>query len=211
MKHIPLRLSCIILSAFLFSGCDDGGGGGLSNPDPGENDVNVVVAFGDSITQGSECACPAYPARLAGLIGKTVHNTGVSGTAAESNVNRTQQAIDKYRPGFMLILYGVNDILWSQSVSATVAALGQMVSICEQNNVVPVLATYPEPIAGHDLFAPRVLRLNEAIRDLAESADVSLVDLEREFGADPDLYVSDGLHPNDTGTQIIAAAFADLF
>ena len=86
---------------------------------------------------------------------------------------------------------------------------------CKNKHVVPVLATYPIPIHGHELFAGATYRLNSAIRELAADRGIHCVDLEKEFldGADPDpsLYLDDGLHPNAEGNQIMALAFADLF
>lgn len=223
MNSRRLRLGILILSMTaggLLTGCG-GDDNGIENKNPGINDLNVVVAFGDSITQGSECSCVPYPARLSGLIGKIVYNTGVGGSEARDNVGRTQNAINKYHPAYMLILYGVNDIICGGGPGGTVGALAQMVAICKQNNVVPVLATYPIPIAGHRLFAYNTITLNSGIRTLAKDSGIKCVDLEREFSTgtdasgwiipDPLLYQPDGLHPNDMGTQIMALAFADLF
>ena len=207
----------------LLAGCGDDGDSSLTNSNPGINDLNVVVAFGDSITQGSECACVPYPARLSGLIGKIVYNTGVGGSNASANVGRTQQAINKYHPAFMIILYGVNDVIHGDATEGIAAALAQMVLICKQNNVVPVLMTYPRPILGHNLFAGGTISLNRSIRALASAEGIRCVDLEREFSAGPDpiypewpmtdatLMGPDGLHPNDAGTQVIALSCADLF
>ena len=211
MYRKPTAVVALALLIFGFSGCGGGGGGGLSNSDPGNNDLNSVIAFGDSITKGSECDCVPYPTRLAGYINKTVRNTGVPASRARDNVSRTQSAIDKYPSAFMLILYGVNDVIHSADIGSIAAALSQMVDICEQNNVVPVLATYPEPILDHALFGPRTLMLNEAIRNLASEKGIKCVDLEREFGANEELYRPDGLHPNSEGTEVVAQAFADLF
>lgn len=205
------RLALVPL--FLSFGCGKGGPeeDTLENPNPGTNDLNVVVAFGDSLTRGSECACDPYPRRLAALVGKTVLNTGVSASRAIDNVSRTQEAIDKYHPAFMLILYGINDLIASAEVDSVLAALDQMLTICETNQVVPALATYPRPVGDHLGFAERTLFLNEGIRQLAKTRGLFCVDLEREFDADPALYEADGLHPNDAGTQLMALAFADLF
>ena len=217
VSAISVTLMCVLLAA-----CNNGGDGGLSNKNPGANDLNVVVAFGDSITQGSECRCVPYPARLSGMIGKIVYNTGIGGSEAAGNIGRTQSAINKYHPAFMLILYGVNDVIMGHNVNGILGALNEMVLICKQNNVVPVLATYPVPIAGHKLFAYNTIMLNNGIRTISEANDIHCVDLEIEFGGEKDpatdwvvpnplLYEPDGLHPNDTGTQIMALAFADLF
>ncbi len=226
MNAQRLRLSISFLSTCLLVGLLGGCGGGdepLSNDNPGVNNLDVVVAFGDSITQGSECRCVPYPARLSAAIGKIVYNTGVGGSQAQSSVGRTQSAINKYHPAFMLILYGVNDVIMGSNVNSILGALGQMVNICKQNNVVPVLATYPVPIAGHKLFAYNTIMLNNGIRTIAAANGIRCVDLESEFsnGSDalnpnwvttnPLLMQSDGLHPNDTGTQVMAMAFADEF
>ena len=212
MKGATIRGWALALGLGCMVGCDDGGGGsGLSNGNPGNNDLNVVVAFGDSLTQGNMCDCASYPSRLAGLIGKNVVNTGVAGPLAVENVERTQAAIDRFHPAFMLILYGVNDVIHSYGPAAIAGALSEMVQICKDNHVVPVLATYPETILDHAGFGPRVLQLNSRIRNLAGELNVHCVDLEKEFGANPDLYEIDGLHPNDAGTQVMALAFADLF
>ncbi len=202
---------CAVVLAFLLAGCGGGGDGGLSNDDPGTNNLGMVMAFGDSLTQGNECSCLSYPTRLGPMILKTVANTGVSGSRATENVESAQPLIDRFHPAFMLILYGVNDVIHSASLSAIEEALDQIVLICKQNHVVPVLATYPEPILGHEPFAPGTLALNQRIRALASTHGIHCVDLENEFAANPAFYEEDGLHPNDAGTQVMALAFADLF
>lgn len=209
--RLTVSVLVVLIACAGLSGCGNDGGGGLKNKDPGPNDLNVVVAFGDSITKGSECPCVPYPTRLSGLIGKTVYNTGVPGSRANSNVGRTQQAIDKYHPAYMLILYGANDMIMSEGVGSTISSVSQMVTICKDNQVLPVVATYPVPITGHSLFAFPMTLLNEGIREIARAEGLKCVDLEREFDMDPLLYMGDGLHPNDAGTQIMALAFADLF
>ena len=208
----------------VLGGCGgDSGDKALSNDNPGNNDVNIVAAFGDSLTAGSECPCVPYPARLSGLIGKTVFNAGIGGSKATSNVGRTQEVINQYHPAFLLILYGMNDVIHSVHTVNILPSIHDMVAICKQNNVVPVLATYPVPLAGHEFFANGTINLNIGIRAIADEEGIRCVDLENEFaiGQNPEepewplsdaaLLMPDGLHPNDAGTQVMALAFADLF
>ena len=152
------------------------------------------------------------------MIGKIVPNAGIHGTMASESIGRTQTVIDQNHPGFMLILYGVNDVIHGRSVGTIIGSLDQMVNICKQNNVGPVLATYPVPITSHRVFAGGTMAINVGIRDLASSHGIRCVDLEREFAvdgdfplADPTLMEPDGLHPNEAGTQLMALAFADQF
>ena len=201
------------LCALLLSACG-GDSSGLYNRDPGDNDPNTVCCFGDSIT-ANVSGGPSYPERLAALVGMNVCNEGISGSTASYGASRVSTVIQRRKPAYMLVLYGVNDILFRRSVSDTAAALASIVSTCQDRHVLPVLATYPVPIASHAIFAAPVRRLNEAIRELAAERGLECVDLEKEFShngePDPSLYLSDGLHPTPDGNQIIAAAFADLF
>lgn len=212
MNRLHIRSVSLVLGIVFCAGC--GGGGptsGLQNKDPGENDVGLVAAFGDSITLGNRCECTPYPARVQAMTDKTVVNAGVSGSQATENVERTRAVIRQTRPGFMLILYGHNDIAHGAQIGSIVDALRAMVEICREEHVVPVLATYPEPIGDHAAYAPRELVLNGRIRALAAELGLECVDLELEFAGGENLFIEDGLHPNEAGTQIIAMAFADLF
>ena len=137
---IGSAIICIALA-----GCGGDGPSAISNPDPGNNNLNTVAAFGDSITRGSECPCTPYPARLAGMIGKDVRNLGISGSKATANVNRTQQTINKHRPAFMIILYGANDVIHSRDAGSIFASIQKMVAICKQNHVVPILPPIRRP------------------------------------------------------------------
>ena len=194
----------------------------IVNKDPGNNNLNVVAAFGDSITSGFLDIVP-YPRRLSPLIGKTVVNVGISGSKAGDNVGRTQTVIDRHRPAYMIILYGINDVIHSRNTSGILSSIEEMVQICENNKVLPILATYPMLNGSkYQIFAGGTARLNQGIRDIAKARGIKCVDLEKEFSkgrdpanpnmplADASLY-ADGLHPNDAGTQIMALAFADLF
>lgn len=216
--RLSLRVSAILLCAalvggFAAAGCGGGGGGGLSNDDPGYNDTNVVIAFGDSLTAGE--SQPSYPAILPGLIGKVVTNDGSYGSTAAAGSGRCAGVIANRKGAFMLVLYGINDILFGRSTDNIAGSLEKIVNTCRDNHVVPVLATYPIPIHGHEIFAGATYRLNNAIRNLASAYDLHCVDLEKEFldGSDPDpnLYMEDGLHPNAEGNRIMALAFADIF
>jgi lysophospholipase L1-like esterase len=207
-----IRSFSLVMGLAVLAGCGEGGPpSGLQNKNPGANDVRVVAAFGDSITLGNRCDCTPYPARVQAMTRKTVVNAGVSGSQATESVERARAVIQQTRPGFMLILYGHNDVAHGTQIGSIVDALRAMVEICLAEKVVPVLATYPEPIGDHAAYAPRELLLNSRIRALAAELGLECVDLEKEFAGGDNLFIEDGLHPNDAGTQIIALAFADLF
>lgn len=210
-RGLFLSLLSILAAAFL-AGCNDDSGGSSagSGHDFGANDPNLYVAIGDSVTEGTETSGPSYPEILSGMIGKTVINEGMGGELSSGGAARIGGILEQHKPGYMLIMYGINDVVHVGSDSWTISNLSAIIGACKANGTVPVLATIPPLYKGGDYFDPRHTELNEDIRNLARSEDVALADVEAEFDNDPSLFIADGRHPNDDGTRIIAATFADV-
>lgn len=201
---------CMMATGWMLAGCDDGdGGGGGGSGDIGDNNPNVVVCLGDSITEGGDSGGAPFPSRLAVMTGKTVINEGTGGQRASGGASRAASVLNRHKPAVMTILYGANDLIQGDSPEGVIASLSSIINACRANQTEPVLATLTPMVEGHALWAGGVMTLNDMIRDLASSAGVRLVDLERKFGSDPVmLLMPDGLHPNDAGNQVIADAFA---
>lgn len=179
--------------------------------DFGRNNPKVCVAIGDSITRGGKVT---YPALLSRMIGKWVINLGVSGDHSIDGVRMVDRCLATYRPGYLLILFGANDVLHERSCDAYIENLRYMIRAAKRNRTIPILATMTPMIGSHRLYAPGVTNYNVKVRELARAEGVSLCDLELHFmaagvtwGA---LMQTDGLHPNDEGLRLIAQSFRDL-
>lgn len=207
---IAKLLACSLIMLALVS-CEGGGGGIADGHDFGDNDPNLYVAFGDSITEGYgldnyyEC----YPVRLAGMLGKTVANEGVGGNRSAEGFARVDRVLRSYKPGYLLILFGSNDLIHRWSQTYTIANLRAIIQAAKNNKTIPVIATVPPACKGYQFIAGDVVSLNILIREMADEEDVHVVDLEKELNGKPELF-SDGLHPNAEGHAIIAAAFNDV-
>jgi len=186
-----------------------GCGGGSGTVDFGSNDGRVIVALGDSIVQGVEGGGAPWPARLAGLSGKTVINAGVGGEESGGALNRCASLLATHRPGYLLILTGANDAIMGSSTAAAVENIRAMVQTAKANGSVPVVATLLPMIGEHGIFDGAARRISAGLRTLADAEGVALVDLQSEFGEGAGLLIGDGLHPNDAGNQLIALAFND--
>jgi lysophospholipase L1-like esterase len=192
--------------AFFGAGCDGGGGGGR---DVGDNDPDVYVCLGDSITRGyGVSGGESYPAQMAGILGKTVYNLGVDGQRSDAGVSRTGSALKRYKPGYMCILYGANDVIHGGSHDAVIGNLRSMVQQCKANKTIPVVGTLPPMVRGHELFNSSVVGLNPKIVQMAKEEGADVADLSGAFGDDESLLQSDGLHPTAEGMKIIATTFA---
>ncbi len=194
-----------LLSVFLFSGCEGGGGGGTSN-DVGDNDPNLVACIGDSLTQGYNCEGDPYPSRLGGMSGKTVLNYGVGGTTSAYGASIISSVLGR-KPGYVCILFGSNDAILSRDSTTTKENLRRVIALCKANSSVPILGTPPKMIGSHSLFDGNAATMASVIRELAKEEGVALVDLYKAFGDGTAYLVSDGLHLNDAGGDLIAKKF----
>ena len=219
----PLSLVLVmLLIPTLFLGCNDGdssssGDSGTSNdasatpsatsPDFGNNDANVLVAIGDSITAGSTITGLTYPQRLSSILGKTVVNAGVGGALSSAAPGQARNALSR-KPGFLLMMFGTNDVFREISPDTVANNLASAIRMAKANKTVPLVATIP-PNLKSGFQNDFVASINSRIRAMAANEGAILVHVNAEFGNGSGLIQADGFHPNDTGTQIIAFAFAD--
>ena len=180
--------------------------------DFGDNSPDVVVALGDSITAGSSNpGGTPWPARLSNILAKTVVNDGIPGATSSIGEARVQSLINQHRPGFVIVFYGANDAIHGNPVAATSANLRSMVVTAKNNQCIPLIATVMPMSGGRNIYNGRVDRINDEIRKIASEEGAKLVNIHRAVNRDPDLYLIDGLHPNDLGEELIALEFMDAF
>ena len=200
----------LLTMSMIFAGCggDDEEGGGLPD-DIGENNPNVIVALGDSITQGFGDGGAPYPSRVANITGLTVYNEGRGGERSGGGAGRVSGVLSRYKPAYLLILYGANDAIAGADVESVIGNLRAIIGAAQANKTVPVLANLTPMYDGRALFNGKVDEYNPRIRDLASETGARFVNLSGEFGDERSLIQADGLHPTDSGNQVIAFAFSD--
>ena len=197
------------LTLLAAGGCGGDSGSSPAPIDFGNNNSNVVVALGDSITEGVDGGDTPWPARLATLSGKNVINAGVGGEESSGALNRIGGLLDDYKPGYIIIFTGANDAIRDLDTDITVGNILAMVQAAKANKTMPIVATLLPMVEEHLIYNSAADRISAGVRNIAKSENVMLVELNAEF-TDPDNeLIFDGLHPNDLGNQIIALAFND--
>ncbi|MBI3987744.1 MAG: VCBS repeat-containing protein [Lentisphaerae bacterium] len=183
-----------------------------SSGDFGDNDPNLYVALGDSITEGYGLSSygDIFVSRLAALLGKSVANEGVGGEQSEGGLDRVSGVLSWYKPGYMIVLYGANDVFRSDNTAGIVANLRGIIDAAKNNNTVPLICTLTPVSGSHGFMTDGVLALNREIRILAQTENVTLVDFEAALGWNTSYLSSDGLHPNSAGHQVMANTLYDL-
>ena len=189
--------------------------------------------IGDAVnpTLTFQSPAQAYPSDLRKLLSArytaqsiTVDNAGVQGEQAAGTKPSTFSRFVSYtssrRYDAITILEGSNDIFTGDptGVGRAANALRQMVQDAKSRGVRPYLATVPPTDAtrcvptcrGRDMHA-FVVPLNDAIRNVAASEGVTLIDVYAALVVDVSRYIgADGLHPTIDGNQQIAQTFFDI-
>jgi lysophospholipase L1-like esterase len=198
--------------------------------------VTRFVAFGDSITAG-EIGDPvnptlsfyspgqAYPADLQQVLTArytlqrvTVGNQGSPGERAVEGATRFRSATPASLFDVVLLMEGSNDIATNdtRTIAPAAGALQQMIRDAKARGLRPYLATIPPmdpsrcvPIC-RGRFYQLVAPMNDAIRAVASTENVPLVDVNAALSTDVQQYIgADGLHPTLTGAEKIAETFFD--
>lgn len=184
----------------------------LPEPPPehdfGDNDPNVILAMGDSITAGIPFVAPGetYPALLQAMLGRTVVNAGLGGARSRYGVDTVDRLLRRYKPGYVLIMFGANDVLERSAVEITNNLL-IIASKAKENKSIPILATVTPTYGPRIARKPWILGLNETLLTRAAEHDYLVADVATDFGWDGQYLLPDGLHPNSAGMEIIAQSF----
>lgn len=198
-----------VLLLGLAAGCGGGDEGMAVPEDFGDNNPNVIVALGDSITAGIPGGGAPWPARLGALTGKTVVNAGVGGEESSGGAARIGGVLRSRKPGYILIFYGANDAIMQRDTDRALNNIRSMVAKAKANKTAPLLATLLPMIGEHGIYNSAAERISAGIHQIGGEEGVTVVDLAGEFGDPQNQLLPDGLHPNDLGNQIIALAFND--
>ena len=183
------------------------------------------VAIGDSSTEGlvdpdGQGGYRGWADRLAQTIadGQTppleYANLAIRGLKLEE-IRETQfDWALAMEPDLLTLFAGANDIMsavrcdwetWRDHLAA-------MFGAARTRDITVMTFTMPDPTLINPLGAswrPRVLRLNQLIREEADRCGVLAVDFEHHpISQDPRLWFDDRLHGNSLGHEVVAAALA---
>lgn len=176
----------------------------------------TVVCFGDSLTRAG------YPEILGNLLGVHAVNAGVGGNNTEKALRRLEEDVLAKQPDIVVVLFGTNDIRAdSKRAYVPLAKYTENVRViaerCEEAGARVVLCT-PPPIDVEAYFKrhdredfqrlgglDRLLQqYRNAVRSVAGSNDLPLVELDRLLAEEPRWMGRDGVHPTLEGRALIA-------
>lgn len=165
---------------------------------------SVIVAFGDSLTQGVGVSISeSYPSQLESLLGVKVVNSGISGQTSQQGLVRIDAVLNQYMPDVIIICYGGNDVLQRKSKSELTNNLGQIIQAAKQKGIEVILVAVPD-------FGLRLSPM-DLYRQLASEHDVVLIEDTLSDLLSNSSMKSDRVHLNDKGYKALATKLAEHF
>ncbi len=184
----------LILAAAAF-GCSPPKQAGPLTPDA------VVLAFGDSLTQGTG-ALPeeSYTAVLEKLLGRRVINAGLGGEVSAAGLARLPELLDQHRPALVILCHGGNDLLQKRDPAQIEEDLRTMIRLIRARGADVLLVGVPRP--------GLVLKTAPFYGRLAREFDLPYEGAVLKTILSSGPLKSDAIHPNRAGYRRLAKGLA---
>ena len=188
------------------------------------------VALGDSLTAGRDDHGPGgvrigWARRLAGILSArtalpcALTNLAADGAGVGVVLERQLPEVARIRPDLASVTVGMNDIRepgFSEECFA--AGLDRLLDGLSATDATVLICTLPDiariiplPADLVEMAHQRMQRASEIIREKAAERGAFCLDVwAMPVAADPDLFGPDRIHPNASGHQLMADAFAAL-
>jgi lysophospholipase L1-like esterase len=162
---------------------------------------HVVLAFGDSLTEGLGASegHGGYVQALEERLGVSIARNAKSGDTTEMALKRIPESIEP-RPNIVIILLGGNDRIKGVPPETTFANLRTIIREFQKHDAVVILIGVQGGLIG-DPYDDRFETLAE------ETGTILVPDILRDIIGNPAL-MSDPIHPNDQGYERIADRIA---
>lgn len=172
------------------------------------NDKSILF-LGDSLTEGYGVdETRAYPVLVGKELGVKVLNGSVSGSTTASGHSRLKWFL-KARPTHMLLALGANDGLRGLKLEDSKKNLEAIIELAQKNSIKVVLAGMLMPPNYGESYRSEFKTMYEG---LAKKYKLEFIPFLLEgVAGNPKLNISDGIHPNEAGHEIMARLVSKKF
>lgn len=198
----------LITTFFLFFNVAPADANTLGKSDKKSKPIKILV-LGDSLTEGYGVAKKdAYPAQLETLLSEKlkdkttkVINAGSSGSTSASAKGRIQWHL-RAKPKLVIFSLGANDGLRGLKIDSTRKNLETAIKIAQKSQVKIILSGMMLP---HNYGKKYRTEFENLFKELSKKHNVALVPfLLKDVGAQKEMNLPDGIHPNEKGHKKIA-------
>ncbi len=195
MKKVILSLLALVVIGavyLLYPSVPD-----IRNAHPGGENI---ICFGDSLTYGTGASQGMdYPSQLAGLTGSRVVNAGVPGDTTRDALRRLEKDVLSRSPRIVLITLGGNDLKNRVPREEAFDNLRIIIQAIQDQGGLVVVGGIDLPLLGRGFD-------EEYERVCRETGALLIPNIYQDILGREDL-MSDPIHPNDRGYQLMAERF----
>ena len=180
-----------------------------------KNNIIKIVALGDSITYGYPYEPELSWFKLAGKqFNMECINRGVNGDTTAGMLSRFKRDILRYKPSYVIIMGGTNDVYSDISTDEIINNISNMVELAVKYDIIPVIGL---PIPCSDLQEEILLgKYREQLDRYCRDNNIETIDFYKVMVNEQDLTIKeelylDRVHPNEAGYQAMTAIAAAFF
>jgi len=182
--------------------------------------ITKLVCLGDSLTEGYEIDMTTrWTNQLESKFDFPIINSGISGDTTAGMLARFNPDVVAHSPSHMILMGGTNDLyhdLSSKQILSNIHAISRQAKF----HNISIIIGIPTPVIFRNIEYPKSMFLNES--QLKDRVDAFRTDLQQyaledtkpiiDFGLQmhADLFLSDGVHPNENGQGIMANNVASV-
>lgn len=168
-----------------------------------------IVCLGDSITYGWPWGPEvSWTTMLGNIIDGEVINRGIPGNTTSQMMERFDKAVLKTNPTHLIIMGGINDIVWQESFDRIVWNLRTMAEKAADHNIKVIFGM---PTVVDDEYIEKLTqRIRNWIREYSNQQAIPVIDFDRAFYGQngeilTELLNADGAHPTKEGYKAMFA------
>jgi acyl-CoA thioesterase-1 len=217
-KRIISFFILFLAISFSFIGCDNGA---ISN-----SQDKTLVCLGNSLTAGYGATAPgvddrskSYPAYLQDKVNISVVNAGISGNTTSQGLSRVDTDVLSKNPQIVIIELGANDLFQGIPITNTRDNLQKIINKINNGDRKIYLAKfYTDEIArtmannsgiiNYGLQTVLINQYDNMFNTLSSLNNIVLIDniWDNVWG----IHMSDSVHPNATGYEIMANNYFEI-
>jgi len=162
-----------------------------------------IIAFGDSLTYGTGASNELdYPAQLSKMISRPVINAGVPGDTTASALKRLERDVLAHSPDIVLITLGGNDLKNGIDAETVFNNLRMIVNLIHNQGARVVIGGLSIPFRDRGF--------GKGFKKLADETGATLIPNILEGIMGNRKLMSDPIHPNDAGYELMAQKFYEV-
>ncbi len=173
-----------------------------------------IVCMGDSLTEGYGIENASdWPAMLNKAMYHEIINSGISGDTTAGMLARFHTMVIAHKPNYVIIMGGVNDISIDIPENQIIGNILAMTRLARHHNIQSIIGIpppffLPEIYEDDSLFIQlpvlqkRLIDYQQTLKRYITNDEQPSIDFSLNMAVD--LYLQDGLHPNEKGHEMMA-------